>query len=145
MVYSVPSFYSDTPEVDIVGSNLYQRYIDRLHEQTSNDNNNKVDESDKENKSSIIDSSLPESRNIPRGSNLTRQSAEKIISILVSTGVYKPGVGPEPWADEEEEKQFYHGHRDFPKINELYKPTKKCDNVDEAIDYILQQEKMTVQ
>eukprot|EP00914_Ancora_sagittata_P024176 GHVO01048127.1.p1 GENE.GHVO01048127.1~~GHVO01048127.1.p1 ORF type:complete len:142 (-),score=30.61 GHVO01048127.1:349-774(-) len=136
----------DTPEVDIVGSNLYQRYIDRLHERnSSNNNNNQVDESDKENKVAIIDSDLPQSRNIPRGTNLVKQSVEKIIPILVCTGVYKPGVSPEPGSDEEEEKQFYHGHRDFPKINELYKPSKTYDNVDLAIDYILQAEKMYVQ
>jgi hypothetical protein len=54
-------------------------------------------------------------------------------------------VCPEPGSDEEGEEKFYHGHRDFPKINELYKPTKICDNVDVAIDYILQAEKMVAQ
>jgi HAD superfamily hydrolase (TIGR01456 family) len=134
----------DTPEVDIVGSNLYQRYVDRLHTR-NNDNNNSSDESNKENKLSLIDSDLPESRNIPGGTSLSKQTVDKVISILVCTGVYKPGVMPEPGSDEEEEKQYYHGHRDFPKINELYKPTKIVSNVDEAIDFILQHEKIVVQ
>jgi HAD superfamily hydrolase (TIGR01456 family) len=133
----------DTPEVDIVGSNLYQRYVDRLHTRNSGDNNSS-DESDKENKLALIDSDLPESRNIPDGTSLSKQTVDKVISILVCTGVYKPGIMPEPGSEEEEEKH-YHGHRDFPKINELYKPTKLVANVDEAIDYILQHEKVVVQ
>eukprot|EP00918_Siedleckia_nematoides_P045418 GHVU01099448.1.p1 GENE.GHVU01099448.1~~GHVU01099448.1.p1 ORF type:complete len:449 (-),score=72.97 GHVU01099448.1:878-2224(-) len=134
----------DSPDTDIVGSNLYQRYIDRLHTRLSNDER-EIDPSrtqDKMEKSSVLyDGELPESRNVPNGVTFTRQSCYKCHGILVCTGVYQEGVSPDEGADE----KHYHGHRDFPFLSELYKPHLICKDVNKAIDYILKQEKITFQ
>lgn len=121
----------DTPEVDIVGGNLYQRYIRRLHTRRSNMESNKEREDMGE-----MDPELPQSRNMPHGTNLSKQTVSSIESILVTTGVYKPGQSPEKEGDEKN----YHGHRDFPRITELYKPSILVDTVADAIDYILEKE-----
>ena len=132
----------DTPESDIVGSNLYQRYVDRL---ITRRNNNDLDTLDKDAKlAELIDPELPESRNVPTSAKFLKQTVEDVISILVCTGVYKPGISPEPGKEEVDEK-CYHGHRDFPQITELYKPRKTCDNVEKAIDFILEREQICFQ
>ena len=126
-------FYRDTPEVDIVGGNLYQRYIRRRQTRVSNmehdDGDCKTGES--------LDPELPQSRNMPPGTKLIKQSVSTIDTVLVETGVYKPGQAPEKEGDEKN----YHGHRDFPRITELYKPSVIVGNVADAIDHILRKEK----
>ena len=125
--------------MDIVGSNLYQRYVNRL---ITRNNNNEADPSDKEAKlAELIDPQLPGSRNIPTSAVFSKQTVEEVTSVLVCTGVYKPGVNPEPGKEEGDEKN-YHGHRDFPKITELYRPTTTVDDVSAAIDYILDREQI---
>lgn len=132
----------DTPEVDIVGSNLYQRYVNRL---ITRKNNNDIETLGKDAKlAELIDPELPESRNVPPSASFSRQTVEDVTSILVCTGVYKPGVSPEPGKEEGDEKT-YHGHRDFPHITELYKPTTTVEDVDAAIDYILAREQICFQ
>ena len=126
------SFCRDTPEVDIVGTNLYQRYVNRLRQRRNNiepaDENSKVSEN--------YDPEIPECRNVPLGATFSEQTVERVESILVCTGVYKPGVEP----DKEGDEKNYHGHRDFPRITELYKPTKLVQDVYDAIEYILEKE-----
>jgi len=126
----------DTPEVDIVGSNLYQRYITRLHKRINGEicNGNKDSKHDE-----TFDPELPESRNVPAGSSFNSQTVSHSLSVLVCTGVYTPGVEKDMEGDEKN----YHGHRDFPYNAKLYKPTKTCNDVEEAIQYILERESIT--
>jgi hypothetical protein len=46
--------------------------------------------------------------------------------------------------EQPEEEKAYHGHRDFPNNAELRKPTTFCDDVCDAIEYILQKESFSV-
>ena len=127
---------SDTPEVDIVGTNLYQRYVTRLHKRKDGEINN----GDKDSKQAdSYDPELPESRNVPTGSNFNTQTVTQSMGVLVCTGVYKPGVEKDMEGDEKN----YHGHRDFPYNAKLYKPTKTVEDVDDAVRYILEREGIT--
>jgi len=90
-----------------------------------------------------IDMELPESRNVPATAQFYPQTVETVEGILVCTGVYSPG-GPAPEEDLEGTEHVHHGHRDFPKNNELKKPIIICDDVNTAIDYILEKEDFTV-
>ena len=127
----------DTPEVDIVGTNLYQRYVHRLmsrRNQMIADNNN----SSKKEDDAEYDPELPESRNCPPGTPFIKQSVEEAVPVLVCTGVYKKGSEPEGEGDEKN----YHGHRDFPYQPALYKPAVTVDDVLGAITWIFQREGM---
>ena len=59
--------------------------------------------------------------------------------LFTSKGVYKPGQEH----DKEGDEKHYAGHRDFPKITDLYKPHKTFEDVYGAIEYILQEEKIS--
>jgi len=126
----------DTPEVDIVGANLYQRYIDRLHKRRNN-----IDDEETQKNPELIDPELPQSRNIPPGTDFLPQTVTECQGVLVETGVYKPGQSPEKGSTEKN----YRGHRDFPYINELYKPAVIVDDVLKAIEYILDREQISFQ
>jgi hypothetical protein len=167
----------DTPDSDIVGSNLYQRHVDRLvarrrHNASIMDNN--VEKSIKELSiaaSAEQDPDLPPSRNVPTDACFHRQTVETVESLLVLTGVYRPpaprrssttghhrrltseasvdsGAGEMSSEDDYEmeddamdaEEGAYHGHRDFPNNAELRKPSRICDDVCDAIEYILRKE-----
>ena len=128
--------------MDIVGSNLYQRYVDRMRSsshagsdaQISND-----DENGNKEQLDYFDSELPASRNVPAGTTFEKQTIQEVCSVLVCTGVYVPGVSPE----QQGEEKCYHGHRDFPKIPDFYKPTTIVDNVYDAVKYIVDREGLT--
>jgi len=124
----------DTPEVDIVGANLYQRYINRLSTRLQN---NVIDDDDKTGKSvELVDPELPESRNVPTGAKFVKQTVETCDGLLVCTGCYNPEIRAEVEGDEKN----YQGHRDFPRITELYKPAKILNDVDGCIDYIFEKQ-----
>lgn len=139
----------DTPEVDIAGSNLYQKYIDRLtHIRSKNskelaaviDSASTVTSADLLLLSEeLFDPELPESRNVPRKARFHRQTLERIVPILVCTGVYRRDAR---LSDESEDK-FYHGHRDFARIRGLDRPALVLDDVGQAIEYILSEERFT--
>ena len=90
-----------------------------------------------------VDTELPNSRNVPATAQLNPQTVDAVEGILVCTGVYSPG-GPAPEEDVEGAEMIHHGHRDFPKNNELRKPIIICDDVNTAIDYILEKEEFDV-
>jgi len=115
----------DNPMSDIMGSNLYQRYIDRMKYRRRRISGNP------QHYETRGDPDLPHSRNVPPGTKFLPQSVETMESILVCTGVYNKGDDPEG------DGKFYHGHRDFPQNTELHVPTFICEDADEAIDYIL--------
>ena len=130
----------DTPESDIVGSNLYQRYIDRLRRRRQSAAASRVDPNSKEGRIiERIDPELPMSRNVPPSVKFFQQTVETVEAILVCTGVYTPGTAP---PEVEGEEKTHLGHRDFPKNPELCRPTIICDDVDTAIDYILEKEEI---
>jgi len=116
----------DNPMSDIVGSNLYQRYIDRMKHRRR-----RISVTQQQQHETRGDPDLPYSRNVPPGTKFIPQSVDTMESILVCTGVYKKGDDPEG------DGKSYHGHRDFPQNTELNVPTFICEDADEAIDYIL--------
>ena len=128
--------YRDCLDSDIVGCNLYQRYLDRKQRRNSNIESEWEESSSKDE----FDSALPESRNIPEGTKITKQTVESCMGILVCTGVYKPETCPEPGTDDGEEK--YPGHRDFSKNMELYKPEVILSDCEAAIEFIFEREGM---
>ena len=123
--------------MDIVGSNLYQRYVDRLHRASASLDD--IENSNTTKESEFVDPTLPACRIMPADTKLLKQSVEEVNSVLVCTGVYTAGVPPEQRGDE----RYYHGHRDFPNIADLYKPTKLVDTVYEAMQYIMEREQMS--
>ena len=126
-------FYRDTPEADIVGANLYQRFCQRSQRRRNN-----IDQYEDVKNSELIDPELPASRNVPLGSELSPQTIREVESLLVCTGVYKPGKTS---ANDGGEKN-YKGHKDFPFNASLYKPTRTFADVDEAVQYIMEKENM---
>lgn len=119
----------DTPEADIVGCNLYQRYIEKNRQTVGANGINSIEDP----RPCIFNDEIMAAIN-----ELKPQCVEEVISILVCTGVYQHGVSPEPGS--EEESKNYRGHRDFPKAKDLYKPHVMAHNVGDAIDYILNTE-----
>lgn len=119
-------FFGDNPHVDIVGANLYDRYIKR-----KDSNANSVD--------------LPASRLIPTSEEMSKQTAEECLSLLVGTGVYKY-VPEETTAScsESTKTDVYHGHRDVAHEPELTKPYKFVPDVNEGIRYIFRKEGIEV-
>lgn len=121
----------DNPMSDIVGSNLYQRYIDRLKNRRRRISVAQLIHETGKPGLETLDRDLPKSRNVPPGTKLLPQSVDTIESVLVCTGVYRKGDDPEG------DGKFHHGHRDFPKNTEFHVPTIICEDADEALDYIL--------
>ncbi|XP_013416951.1 haloacid dehalogenase-like hydrolase domain-containing 5, partial [Lingula anatina] len=113
-------FFGDNPEVDIVGANLYDRYIKSLR-----DNGN-----------SETCTTIPiNSRKIPEEAEFHDQSVESIDAILVETGVYNPAT-----TNLEENSIYHHGHRDFEKDTKLKMPSKFARDVYDGVVYALQKE-----
>ncbi|KAH9504983.1 Haloacid dehalogenase-like hydrolase domain-containing 5 [Bulinus truncatus] len=116
-------FFGDNPNVDIVGANLYDRFIKR-----KDSNANSVE--------------LPVSRLIPESDILHEQTVEDCHSMLVGTGVYK--FRPEEEITTTETIEVYHGHRDIAHEPELSKPHKFVHDVNEGIDFIFRKESIEV-
>ncbi|KAK3733908.1 hypothetical protein RRG08_031847 [Elysia crispata] len=114
-------FFGDNPSVDIVGANLYDRYIKR---QDSNGNA----------------CELPFSRLIPQSDDLHEQTVEACHSMLVGTGVYKHQHEEDQKTALTSKPYVYHGHRDIAHEEDLTKPHKYVDDVHEGIEYILKRE-----
>jgi len=158
-------FDSDTPEVDIVGTNLYQRHVDRMSANRDEiDNNNSGGDPAGLDAGKDVDSGdveLPACRVVPPPAAFHRQTVDTVVPILVRTGVYRgpaaadcgdrsPSLSSseeEEEVEEEEEadsgvgdERDFQGHRDFPNNAELRKPECVCDDVAAAIDYILGRE-----
>jgi HAD superfamily hydrolase (TIGR01456 family) len=119
-------FFGDNPSVDIVGANLYDRYI----KQSKDGNGNAFD--------------LPVSRIVPENEDLHEQTVESMHSMLVGTGVYKHIPESDSQSESEtsssKKSDVYHGHRDIAHEPELSKPHKFVHDVHEGIEYILRTE-----
>lgn len=147
----------DTPEVDIVGTNLYQRYVDRMLA-TRNQIDNSSDQADQGTGKDADgqDAGLPSCRNVPPAAEFHRQTVNTVVPILVRTGVYRGPASDSKdrsssvsSSEEEDEdgsvedhtdQRDFQGHRDFPNNAELRKPQRICDDVVSAIDYIMSRE-----
>lgn len=117
--------YRDNPDVDVMGANLYDRYLQRVW-------SNPADSDDDDD---IHKDHMPECRAIPKSPTLYKQTVRSMESVLVGTGVFKPGTnlgskGP----------NVYHGHRDIENEPELTKPSRFSDDVYHGIEYILKRE-----
>jgi len=124
----------DAPMTDIVGCNLYQLYVDRLKKRSMN--SSIVEDKIQDSKAIEFDDELPASRNVPSTAKFFPQTVESVVGLLVCTGVYKKGEK----LDTEGDEDIFHGHRDFPNTSELQNPKETFDDVDGAIDYILEKE-----
>lgn len=114
-------FFGDNPSVDIVGANLYDRFIKQKDK-----NGNAYD--------------LPVSRLIPDTEHLHEQTVEFCHSLLVGTGVYKHKPEEESTSSTKTNKHVYHGHRDIANEPELTEPHKYVHDVHEGINYIFRKE-----
>ena len=112
--------FRDNPNTDIIGANLYDRYLKKMW-------NNKDTGSDEE-------TELPQSRVIPKDTHLRRQSVRSVESVLVGTGVYSPE------SEENKDDEVYHGHRDIVFEPELAKPSIFVPDVYHGIQHILEHE-----
>lgn len=79
----------------------------------------------------LYDDELPACRNVPLKAKFFPQTVDTVKGLLVCTGVYKKGTVLE---------EVGSGHRDFPNDSELQQPAKTLDDVDAAVDYILETE-----
>ncbi|CAL1531710.1 unnamed protein product [Lymnaea stagnalis] len=111
---------SDNPNVDIVGANLYNRYIKRQQTNTRSVN-------------------MPASRLFPVTDELEKQTVDHIHGILVGTGVYRYRPAEEITT---ETIQVDHGHRDFDNEPELSRPHQFVPDVNDGIDFIFGKEGM---
>ncbi|KAK3601715.1 hypothetical protein CHS0354_016074 [Potamilus streckersoni] len=116
-------FIGDNPNVDIVGANLYDRYLKEIWQHRDNGN--------------TPVSSLPLSRSIPDESDLYEQTVRSIKSLLVGTGVYKHDTEKTATDDD---RDVYHGHRDIANEPELTTPSKFVPDVQHGIRHIFEVE-----
>ncbi|KAL3851958.1 hypothetical protein ACJMK2_015648 [Sinanodonta woodiana] len=116
-------FIGDNPNVDIVGANLYDRYLKDIWEHRDNGN--------------TPVSSLPSSRTIPDESGLYEQTVRSMKSLLVGTGVYKHDTEK---AATDDDRDVYHGHRDIANEPELATPSQFVPDVQHGIMHIFEVE-----
>ena len=132
--------FSDTPDVDIVGANLYNRYINQY--MIRKNNAHLSDEDTKKHLGAIIDADIPACRNTPEDTDFLPQTVEESFGVLVCTGCYKPDAvaGGRGGKESDGDNKTYHGHRDFAYNSSLCKPVATVDDVEKAIEFILQRE-----
>lgn len=97
----------DNPNVDIVGANLYSRYLKQFWR--TRDHNGNLDD--------VNNGDIPACRKLPRSRDIPEHTVREMESILVGTGVYSPD-------DVIDEEPVYYGHRDFADEPEMTKPSK---------------------
>jgi len=126
-------FIGDNPEVDIVGANIYNKFVSRFRRLSSNSEKNlNQDEIAQIRRQAAVS----ESRIIPDEAVFVPHECKAITSILVGTGVYNPDQGAEM-----AKKFLRYRHRDFEKVAELSKPDHYFENCLDAIKFILAKEK----
>ena len=87
-----------------MGSNLYDRYIKRLHARTGNQINGNFSE-ETTSKDPDHDPELADSRNMPPGTKFHKQTVKDFMGLLVCTGVY-----PKFYFPSFLQLTFVHGH-----------------------------------
>jgi len=108
---------SDNLEADIVGANLYRRFISG--------------------------GTVPEPRRVASDDILLPQNVRRVESVLVSTGVHSSTVHSQSChTDDIIDNAPSHCHRDFADVTpDLLAPTVSVENVKHAVEYILQRER----
>lgn len=119
-------FIGDNPQVDIVGANLYDRFLQQSWSNRLNGNGPDV--------------LLPKSRIIPSEDILYEQTVTKMESLLVGTGVYKPELETNVKTGSE----TYHGHRDLDNEPSLAKPSRYVPDVLDGIRHIFEREQFSI-
>ncbi|XP_064632443.1 haloacid dehalogenase-like hydrolase domain-containing 5 isoform X2 [Lineus longissimus] len=132
-------FIGDNAEVDIVGANLYDQYMQRQRRrsfQMFEEMGGMIDITRLRNEIAIS-----KCRAVPSEAIFSTQTVRKIDGILVGTGVFDPEKEEKL---SEKQRSTYRGHRDFDTnaYSELRKPTIYVDDVCEALKYIIGQERM---
>ncbi|XP_052251772.1 haloacid dehalogenase-like hydrolase domain-containing 5 isoform X1 [Dreissena polymorpha] len=117
-----PSFVGDNPDTDVLGANLYDRYLQR---NWANEDNGNTEGS--------TDHDLPECRTIPKDAKLYDLTCRTKESLLVGTGVYKP----DQLTGRADSVDVYYGHRDIMNEPELTKPTRFVPDVFHGMQHIL--------
>lgn len=119
-------YFRDNPQVDIVGANLYDRFLQQSWSNRLNGNGPYV--------------VLPKSRLIPSQDILYEQTVTKMESLLVGTGVYKP----ESETTVKTGSETYHGHRDLDNEPSLTKPSRFVPDVLDGIRHIFEREQFSI-
>ena len=114
-----------------MGANLYRQHLARKNRDTSSTTQ---DGSDAE----YRDPELPESRQMPPGVHLTKQTVHDVEALLVSTGVYSPSL-PNSLSSRMSNMR---SHKDFVITPELLQPGAIFDHISSAVDYILRKENL---
>nr|CAH8856334.1 unnamed protein product [Trichobilharzia regenti] len=118
-------FLGDNPDVDVLGSNLYNNFLRRFRHLSGGD------KSPGEGHSQYQKVSVAGSRTVPPNAAFLPQTARGIDSILVRTGVYKPTPGA----------RVHYCHRDFQGAADLVLPTFEVEDCLEGVELVLDMQK----
>ncbi|XP_068453671.1 haloacid dehalogenase-like hydrolase domain-containing 5 isoform X2 [Clinocottus analis] len=141
--HPVTSLYAigDNLMTDIYGANLYNRY---LEERVARENPKAVAQMVSAAGSTAAVPQQEQSDNLWE-SELALPSATSCKSVLVCTGVYNPNEEVPPDASRCIKETVFHGHRDFRFDPALVEPDHLVQDVAEAVERILEQEKFEPQ
>ncbi|KAH8870543.1 Haloacid dehalogenase-like hydrolase domain-containing 5 [Schistosoma japonicum] len=118
-------FFGDNPDVDVLGSNLYNNFLRRFRHCSGGD------KSPTEGHSQYKKVSVAQSRTVPPDAAFLPQTAKGIDSLLVRTGVYKPT----------DKTRVHYCHRDFQGAADLVLPTFEVEDCFEGVQLILNMQK----
>ncbi|CAH8567719.1 Haloacid dehalogenase-like hydrolase domain-containing 5 [Schistosoma haematobium] len=118
-------FFGDNPDVDVLGSNLYNNFLRRFRHVSGGD------KSPTEGHSQYKKVSVAQSRTVPPDAAFLPQTAKGIDSVLVRTGVYKPT----------DRTRVHYCHRDFQGAADLVLPTFEVEDCLEGVQLILNLQK----
>ncbi|GAA47299.1 Haloacid dehalogenase-like hydrolase domain-containing 5 [Clonorchis sinensis] len=116
-------FFGDNPDVDILGSNLYNNFLRRFRHFSGGDKFG--------NDEHVQRVSVSQSRTMPPQADLLPQTARGIDAILVQTGVYSPKAVLQ-------KRKTTYCHRDFQGATDLVLPTFEVANCLEGIQMVLE-------
>ncbi|KAF1392341.1 hypothetical protein PFLUV_G00051780 [Perca fluviatilis] len=116
----------DNLMTDIYGANLYDRYLSQQHAAMTTTTKLVA-----QGTGSQVTMAVPEEEELV-------SAAAQCRSILVCTGVYNRGDGNMAVSE-----SVFHGHRDLALDLELVEPHHLVEDVEEAVDLMLQQENLT--
>lgn len=132
-------YFSDNPETDIYGANLYDRYLQKRNYQLRTKSKKRVsagviatsdiESDDEESVSSVV--------NTIEGDKSESNYAMSCQSILVCTGVY---CSSRDYVTYDNKRPSNHNHRDFVLDPQLKQPNYVVQNVHEAVKLVFQKE-----
>ena len=121
LLVNISLLFSDNIDVDIVGANLYQKYIDAYHNNSNGDDNNNTDSY-----------TIPACRHPPESTeDILPATVKKVHSVLVRTG-----VSTDSTTDNVDKC-----HREFTGLEKtLRTPTATTDDILQAVEFIMLEE-----